>query len=87
MADRDMTIERLERELTALRTRLTDVESRLPPVGWQVVNYSSIANPGLSLVRDCITGKWSVWRYLIEAYAPVSEGATIAEAIKGIPRT
>ena len=86
MADRDMTIERIEREVSALRDRLAAAESRLPPMGWESNGYTSIANPGDSLCRDCVTGRWSVWRYPNADGKPASEGATAAEAIKGLPR-
>ncbi len=79
-ADHSATLAEIkERQDRADRT-VAEIAARLPPVGWRPSNLTCDARPELSLCRDCVTGRWSIW-------APgqqVVEGATMEECIRAL---
>lgn len=79
LADVIAQVEALTADVSALRSRLAEAESRLPPPGWEPNGYTYAANPKVCLARNSDTGRWVIWR--IPALQE-SEGATPSEAIR-----
>lgn len=66
-----------------LRDRVAALERALrhqPPPGWEPSNYTCTDRPELTLCRDCVTGRWSVWG----SGRLAAEGASPTEAVEAL---
>lgn len=77
VADLVAQVERLTRECSELRSEIATLKTQPPrerdpevdrlaalvPPGWQPGNLVSVADPGVTVTRDCKIGTWTRWTF------------------------